>query len=117
MTTLALVPQQDKAPLKIRINRRGWAVLVGIPVFLLTIAAAFFFTMLTSSANASTDLPAGLETVEVTVIPGDTLWSLASEYAQGYEVYAAMNHIEELNAIDTGMLYAGDTINIPVLAN
>ncbi|MGO2052107.1 LysM peptidoglycan-binding domain-containing protein [Glutamicibacter sp. 287] len=100
--------------MRIRINRRGWAVLVGIPVFLLTIAAAFMFT---SSAQASTDLPSGPATVEVTVIPGDTLWGLASEYAAGYEVNAAMNHIEELNSIDAGVLYVGDTLDIPVLSN
>ncbi|MGP9782630.1 LysM peptidoglycan-binding domain-containing protein [Glutamicibacter sp. AOP12-B1-11] len=117
MATLALHPQQSKTPMRIRINRRGWAVLVGIPVFLLTIAAAFMVTMFTSSAQASTDLPTGPATVEVTVIPGDTLWGLASEYAVGYEVNAAMSHIEELNSIDAGVLYAGDTLDIPVLSN
>src|SRR4051794_32027177 len=108
MANLAIDSNRNQAPLKIRINRRGWAVLVGIPVFLATIAAAFTFSMFVSSAQASSVTPAGLETVEVTVISGDTLWDLAHEYAVGYDVHSAMDNIVELNSLDSTAVQAGD---------
>ena len=91
MATVALDSNETRSPMKIRINRRGWAVLIGIPVFVLTVAAAFFFSMFASDAHASSEVPEGVETVDVTVIPGDTLWSLASEYAEGYDVTSAVS--------------------------
>lgn len=117
MATAALDSKRTKEHMKIRINRRGWAVLVGVPVFILTIAAAFLITMFTSSAQAASNLPQGVETVAVTVIPGDSLWDLAREYAVGYDVNAAMEHITEINALDSSEIRVGDTLEIPVLAN
>lgn len=116
MATVALDSNQTHAPLKIRINRRGWAVLVGIPVFILTVAAAFFFSLFASDAHAATGTPIGMDTVDVTVIPGDTLWSLAQEYAEGYDVTSAVGHITELNALDSSEIQVGDSLSIPVLA-
>ncbi|MFJ2619137.1 LysM peptidoglycan-binding domain-containing protein [Glutamicibacter sp. NPDC087344] len=117
MATVALDSKRTKQPMKIRINRRGWAVLVGVPVFILTIAAAFLVTMFTSDAQASSNLPTGVETVAVTVIQGDSLWALAREYATGYDVDVAIEHIAEINALDSSEIRVGDTLEIPVLAN
>ena len=73
MAAIALDSKKSTAPLKIRINRRGWAVFIGIPVFVLTVAAAFFFTMLTSEAQASSKAPQGVETVDLAVVD-DRVW-------------------------------------------
>lgn len=116
METVALDSNETNAPMKIRINRRGWAVLIGIPVFALTVAVAFFFSMFASDAHASSEVPAGVETVDVTVIPGDTLWSLAQEYAEGYDVTSAVSHISELNSLEGTEIHVGDSLSIPVLA-
>ncbi|MCS3492769.1 MULTISPECIES: LysM peptidoglycan-binding domain-containing protein [Micrococcaceae] len=116
MATVALDSNQTQAPLKIRINRRGWAVLVGMPIFALTIAAAFFISMFASDAHAAADTPVGVGTVDVTVIPGDTLWSLARDYATGYDVTSAVGHIAELNALTGSEIQVGETLSIPVLA-
>ncbi|GAA1415628.1 hypothetical protein AUR04nite_21620 [Glutamicibacter uratoxydans] len=116
MAHATLDSNRTAAPMKIRINRRGWAVLVGVPVFILTVAAAFLFTMLTSSAQASSQLPQGVPTVGVTVVPGDSLWSLAGEYAAGSDISAAVEHIAELNDLATSEIRVGDTLQIPVLS-
>lgn len=116
MATVALDSNQTQTPLKIRINRRGWAVLVGLPIFALTVAAAFFIAMFSSDAHVAANTPAGIETVDVTVIPGDTLWSLAREYATGYDVTSAVDHIAELNALNSSEIQIGETLSIPVLA-
>ena len=114
MATIAMKSNHSEPRLKIRINRRGWAGLVGIPVFALTIVATFIIGAMLSTAQASSQDPAGVQTVDVTVIPGDSLWELASEYAQGYETTEAVNHIIELNALDSHDIQAGDTLQIPV---
>ncbi|WP_159614795.1 LysM peptidoglycan-binding domain-containing protein [Glutamicibacter sp. JC586] len=116
MATVALDSNETNSPMKIRINRRGWAVLIGIPVFALTVAAAFYFSMFASDAHASSEVPSGVETVDVTVIPGDTLWSLAQEYAQGYDVTSAVSHISELNSLEGTEIHVGDSLSIPVIA-
>ncbi|WP_313811774.1 LysM peptidoglycan-binding domain-containing protein [Glutamicibacter sp.] len=117
MAHATLDSNRTAEPLKIRINRRGWAVLVGIPVFVLTIAAAFFVSMMTSSAQASSTLPQGVQTIGITVVPGDSLWSLAGEYASGHDVNSAVEHIAELNDLRTSEIRVGDTLEIPVLSN
>ncbi|KSU66356.1 MULTISPECIES: LysM peptidoglycan-binding domain-containing protein [Micrococcaceae] len=116
MATIALDSNQSQTPMKIRINRRGWAILVGVPVFVLTVIAAFLVSMFASDAHASSDLPTGVETVDVTVIPGDTVWSLAKEYAHGYDITSAVNHISELNSLSGSEIRVGDSLSIPVLA-
>lgn len=115
MATTALDKDQTNAPLRIRLNRRGWVVLVGIPVFLLALAGALVITMFSNSVMASAHEPMGVESVEVTVLPGDTLWGLASEFAEGYDVESAVRYIAEMNSLEGGALQAGQTLEIPVL--
>lgn len=115
MATTALDKDQSTIRMRIRLTRRGWVVLIGVPVFLLALAATFLLTTFSNSVMASDQEPVGVETVEVTVIPGDTLWDLASEYAQGYNQEDAIRYIGEMNSLHGGVLQAGQTLQIPVL--
>ncbi|MCW4465350.1 LysM peptidoglycan-binding domain-containing protein [Glutamicibacter sp. MNS18] len=101
--------------MRIRLNRRGWVVLVGVPVFLLALAGTLLVTMFSNSVMASAYEPVGVQTVEVTVLPGDTLWGLASEFAEGYDVDSAVRYIGEMNSLEGATLQAGQTLQIPVL--
>lgn len=114
MATTALDKDQNSTPMRIKLNRRGWVVLVGIPVFLLTLAATLFVTMFSNSVMASVQQPTGVEAVEVTVLPGDTLWGLASEFSEGYDMESAVRQIAELNSLEGSTLQAGQTLYIPV---
>lgn len=115
MATSALDKDQHSTPLRIRLNRRGWVVLVGVPIFLLALAGTLVITMFSNSVMASAHEPAGVQTVEVTVLPGDTLWGLASEFAEGYDVESAVQYIGEMNSLDGATLQAGQTLQIPLL--
>ena len=115
MASTALDKDRNNRPTRIRLTRRGWIVLVGIPVFLLAVAATFLVTMFTNSVMASAQEPVGMQTVEVTVSQGDTIWALTSEYAEGYDIESAVRYIGEMNALDHGALQAGQTLQIPVL--
>ena len=115
MATSALDKDRNDIPMRIRLNRRGWFVLVGIPVFLLALAGTLLLTMFNNSVMASSQKPVGVETVEVTVLPGDTVWGLASEFADGYDVESAVRYIGEMNSLNGATLQAGQTLQIPVL--
>ena len=45
---------------------------------------------------------------------GDTLWAIASDLAPDGEVREMVATIKELNALDSAMLVAGQTLYVPV---
>ena len=49
----------------------------------------------------------------ITVGSGDTLWQIAADLADDGEVRAMMEKIERLNALDSGMLSAGQRLVVP----
>ena len=44
---------------------------------------------------------------------GDTLWDIAAGVAGGGDVRAMVDHIRDLNALDTGMVTAGQRLLVP----
>ena len=54
--------------------------------------------------------------IEIQVKSGDTLWTIADEYMpDDMDVREAVYVICETNDIDANTLYAGQTLNIPVM--
>lgn len=51
--------------------------------------------------------------VEVTVMPGDTLWSIAEEVAPGADPRDVVDAIMRLNALPSGSLTAGQALALP----
>jgi hypothetical protein len=52
----------------------------------------------------------------VTVGTGDTLWAIASDAAAATgedDVRAMVTHIERLNALESGMVLAGQRLRVP----
>ena len=49
----------------------------------------------------------------VTVGTGDTLWAIAADLADDGDVQAMMTRIERLNALESGMLSAGQRLVVP----
>lgn len=120
MTTLTAalsrpVPARP-APSGFRLNRRGRLVLRGLPLMLaaavLTVVAAFLAGLLTSPAAVSSEGPgARLETV--TVMPGDSLWSIAAEAAPEEDPFTTMTRIAELNSLEGRELELGESLFVP----
>lgn len=50
----------------------------------------------------------------VSVEQGDTLWSIASDYAGNKDIRQVVYEISELNNIHNSPIYVGDTIKIPL---
>lgn len=106
-----LEPEHSPAPL--RLTRRGKFVLIGLPIFVLSAAALMLLGLFLSPANASADVPRGVDAVSVTVIEGDTLWGIAREFAPQLEPREAVRQIGELNNLGSSVLLPGAELFVP----
>ena len=98
-------------PAPMRLTRRG-RILVGTLVALPIVIGAYFIGMGSTSAGAdSVQSVTNFETV--TVMPGDTLWSIAQDVAPNADAQAVVAGIEELNQLDTLTVQPGQKLAIP----
>lgn len=91
----------------LRLTRRGRAVVL-VAGLLLALAA---FWLAPGGSSASGD--AGTEVV--TVGTGQTLWQIASVRAEDGDVREMVEHIKDLNGLDSGILLAGQDLRVPAL--
>lgn len=97
---------------ELRLTRRGRAVVFTLSL-LVVLAVALFVAGGASVATgqAGQDVP----TQVVTVLPGETLWGIASDLAEdGGDVRAVMAEIERLNALTDASLDAGQRLRVPL---
>jgi hypothetical protein len=93
----------------VRLTRRGRVV-----VFVAGLIALLGVGLLVSNgAGAASHAGTPEQTHTVVVEPGVTLWSLASQAADGGDVRAMVAHIEELNGLSGASLAAGQTLRVP----
>ncbi|MEE2816000.1 MAG: LysM peptidoglycan-binding domain-containing protein, partial [Actinomycetota bacterium] len=99
------------APTRLRLTARGrrlLATLAAAPV----IAGITVSLLAGGSALASGESdPVAFETV--TVLPGDTLWSIAAEAAPASDPREVIDDIRRLNNLSSGMIQVGASIAIP----
>ncbi len=91
-------------------GRRVVAMLVSVPA-----AIALSVVILSSGgalASNENGAPAGTFS-HVTVMPGDTLWSIAQDVAPGVDPRDVVDEIVRLNALPSGAIEAGESIAIP----
>ncbi|MDN5746444.1 MAG: LysM peptidoglycan-binding domain-containing protein [Nocardioidaceae bacterium] len=96
----------------VRLTRRGRLVLL---VLSLAVVAAVALTLAAGSAATGQGGDSGAVEV-VTVAPGDTLWGLASDVAASTgqdDVRDVMEHIQELNTLDSSVVFAGQQLRVP----
>lgn len=91
-------------------GRRVVAALASTPVVIaLSVVILSSGGALASNENGA---PAGAF-AHVTVMPGDTLWSIAQEVAPGVDPRDVVDEIVRLNALSSGAVEAGESIAIP----
>lgn len=108
----AVAQRPAQGPLTL--TRRGRFLLVGLPIALGVAALILLGAFLTSQAQAGESLPAPSETLEVTVVSGETLWDLAVQYAPERDPREVVAEMLELNDLRTSVLLAGESISVPV---
>lgn len=105
-----------RRPATIRLTRRGRLLLRGIPVMAAaaaaTLAVAFLLGVLLSPAAVSADTAAPA-TQTVTVMPGDSLWTIATTVAPEEDVYEVIAAIDELNGLEGRAPTLGEELFIP----
>ena len=109
-------PADDPAPAgeptpppPLRLTRRGRIVVV-LVLALLTLGVLSLGRQALSAATG-TDRPA---TVQVTVRPGDTLWSIADRITpKGEDVRITVAQIRALNGLHGGTVRTGSTLRLP----
>ena len=97
------------APGRLRLTRRGKAVLLGLLALLLLVAISAGRTG--SQAATVTETGAGLQ--QTTVQPGDTLWTVARRIAPHNDPRDVVAQIRRINHLHTSALQAGQLLLLP----
>jgi Tfp pilus assembly protein FimV len=99
-----------------RLTRRG-RIIVGTLIALPIVIGAYFVGLGATSAGADSAV-ATASFEYVTVMPGDTLWSIAGNLTDGGDTQAAISSIVELNQLESMTVQPGQKLAIPAeLAN
>ena len=106
----------------LQLTRRGRLVLLGIPALataavLVFASLAFLFGSMASPAHASVDFPAvdmAVYAGTVTVLEGDSLWSIAAASNPNRNVRDVVSEIVALNQLGSGVLQAGQQLFVPI---
>ncbi len=117
MSTVTYLPSCPLTPAhprgSVRLTRRGRLVVF---VASLTLALAVVF-LLAGGAVGTDSAGEPIPTEIVQVVPGDTLWGIASERAANGEVLSMIEQIEQLNALESVTVLAGQKIRVPLSTN
>ena len=95
---------------QVQLTRRGRFVVFLVALLFVLAAALFLGATSVATNEAGTDQP----TEAVMVGEGDTLWAIAADLAPDGEVREMVATIKEINALDSAMLVAGQTLYVPV---
>ncbi|MER2138248.1 MAG: LysM peptidoglycan-binding domain-containing protein [Arthrobacter sp.] len=98
----------------LKLTRRGRLLLIGAPILLGGAALLTFVGFFTAPALASSDGAETTRTQQVSVSTGDSLWSLAGQYAPERDPRAVVADIMELNNLSDDVVPAGVQLYIPV---
>lgn len=111
-STAAVIPASARPTTRLRLTTRGRAVLLGFASVPLAIGIAFA-ALSGGSAIASGADTAAVSVETVTVMPGDTLWSIATGVAPGADPRDVIGEISRMNLLRGGELQIGQTLAIP----
>ena len=112
MSTMTLTPSPTirlRAP-QLRLTRRGRLV-----VFAGALLLVLALGVLWGSGSVATEQPGTADpTLVVQVEAGDTLYDIAARVTTDGDVAAMVEQIEDLNRLDTSVVYAGQKLRVPV---
>jgi LysM domain len=101
----------------VRLNRRGrlarTLVVLSLAIVVASVAGGEAGAN-TSGDRAATNTGASARFITVTVAPGETLWSLASQLSDGGSTHALVADIVEINSLSSVDVSAGQEIRIPL---
>lgn len=108
MSTIAINPSVSFTP-SLRLTRRGRLV-----VFMTGLLLVLALGVLWGSGSVASEQPGADATLTVQVEPGDTLYDLAARVTTDGDVNAMVEEIQQLNHLESSMVYAGQKLRVPV---
>lgn len=109
-STAAVIPARPAT--RLRLTVRGRRVLLALAA--LPLAAGIAFAAISGGSALASNESAGTVSFEtVTVLPGDTLWSIAGEIAPAADPREVIGEITRLNLLQTAELQIGQSLSIP----
>ncbi len=109
--TLSASPTARRATTPLRLTRRGRLLLTALAVLVL-------FAVLSigrAGSQAATVTQTGPTLTQATVLPGDTLWSVAQRLAPDHDTRAVVEQIKRLNDLRGSGLQAGQQLLLPTV--
>lgn len=106
MSTTSVTARPPVGP-AYRLTRRGRLV-----VFVLAFVALLAVGVALAGGSMATGEAEATETLVVE--PGQTLWEIASDVSDGDDVRDTIDHLVDLNDLDTVTLDAGQRLEVPV---
>ena len=95
----------------VRLTRRGRLV-----VFTLALLVVLGLGTLLGARSVASEHPGTPEPTRVVMVgSGETLWQIAAGLADDGDVRAMIDHIKELNALDSAMVSAGQRLRVPIV--
>ena len=99
-------------PSTVRLTRRG-----RVTVLLIGLLLALAGGILLGAGSAATERPGTPDPTRIVLVgTGDTLWAIAADAAAATgedDVRAMVDRIERLNALESGMVLAGQRLRVP----
>ena len=111
-STAAVIPASTRPSTRLRLTTRGRAVLLAFASVPLAVGIAFA-ALSGGSAIASGADTAAVSVETVTVMPGDTLWSIATGVTPDADPRDVIGEISRMNLLRGGELQIGQTLAIP----
>ncbi|MDQ0729025.1 LysM peptidoglycan-binding domain-containing protein [Microbacterium sp. W4I20] len=111
-STAVVIPARPATRSRLRLTARGRSVLLGLAAVPLAVGIAFA-AIGGGNAIASGDDVAIASFETVTVLPGDTLWSIATSIAPAADPREVIGEISRLNMLRGGELQIGQELAIP----
>jgi hypothetical protein len=102
-------PARPARPGGVRLTRRGRLVVLTLAVLAILGIGVFVASGSVATGEAGAQAPMHV----VTVTPGDTLWDIAADAATDGDVGAMVQQIEDLNALESGMVVVGQRLVVP----
>ena len=93
------------------LNRRG-RIIVGALIAVPILAFTYMLGLGASQADAGSTV-SNVSLEEITVMPGDTLWTIAFEIAPKADPQQVINELTSLNQLETQTLQPGQHLAIP----
>lgn len=111
-STAAVISAPARPATRLRLTARGRGVLLALASVPLAIGIGIAAISGGSAVASGADMaPVSVETL--TIMPGDTLWSIATEIAPGADPRDVIGEISRMNLLRGGALQIGQKLAIP----